>query len=128
LLYGQGGYLTKHHALVLGSYPSAASRLSEDYSVQPEADGRRGPVPPLVMDHVGPASVETHTTLYARDGSVQHGVVIARTPSGGRLLARVDGHDSQGIAILTHLDHSPIGRTGHIARGADGLPVWRFDA
>jgi acetyl-CoA C-acetyltransferase len=128
LLYGQGGYLTKHHALVLGSYPSASSRLSEDYSVQPEADKRRGPRPPLVMDHVGPASIETHTTLYARDGSVRHGVVIARTPAGGRLLAKVQGNDSAGIAALTSLDQSPIGRTGHIAPGADGLPVWRFDA
>jgi hypothetical protein len=126
LLYGQGGYLTKHHAIVLGSYPSAASRLSEDYSVQPVADARRGPVPPLAMDHVGPATVETHTVLYRKDGSVLHGVVIARTPAGGRLLAKVAGDDSLGIAALTDLEQSPIGRRGRVEQGQDGLPVWSF--
>jgi acetyl-CoA C-acetyltransferase len=128
LLYGQGGYLTKHHALVLGSYPSAASRLSDDYSVQDVADARRGRVPPLTMDHVGPAIVETHTVLYRNDGSAQHGVVIARTPAGGRMLVKVDGGDGQGIAALTDLAQSPIGRAGQVERGADGLPLWSFES
>jgi hypothetical protein len=126
LLYGQGGYLTKHHAIVLASYPLAASRLSEDYSVQSVADARRGAVPPLAMDHLGPASVETHTVLYRKDGTVQHGVVIARTPAGGRLLAKVDAGDGRGIAALTDEDQSPIGRAGLVERGTDGLPLWRF--
>jgi hypothetical protein len=126
LLYGQGGYLTKHHAIVLGSYPSAASRLSEDYSVQPVADARRGPVPPLAMDHVGPATVETHTVLYRKDGSVQHGVVIARTPAGGRLLARVDPQERTTIEAMTSLERSPIGREGIVTRSEDGTPHWRI--
>lgn len=126
LLYGQGGYLTKQHAIVLGSYAPSASRLSDDYSAQAEADARRGPVPPLVMDHTGPAAVETYTVLYARDGSVQHGVVIARTPAGGRLLAKIEASESAAIATLTDLDQSPIGRNGVISTGADGLPLWSF--
>ncbi len=126
LLYGQGGYLTKHHALVLASYPPASSRLSEDYSVQSVADGRRGAVPPLAMDHTGPASLETHTVLYRKDGSVQHGVAIARTPAGGRLLAKVEAGDASGIATLTDEDRSPIGLAGLVEQGADGLPLWRF--
>ena len=128
LLYGQGGYLTKHHAVVLGSYPSAAIRLSDDYSVQAAADARRGPVPPLAMDHAGPAAIETHTVLYRKDGSPQHGVVIARTPAGGRLLAKVEADDSSGIATLVDLQRSPIGRNGHVSHGVDGLPVWSFES
>jgi acetyl-CoA acetyltransferase len=126
LLYGQGGYLTKHHAIVLGSYPLTSSRLTEDYSVQSVADARRGNVPPLQMDHTGPASVETHTVLFKKDGTVQHGVVIARTPTGGRLLAKVAADDANSIATLIDPDRSPIGRTGRIDRGADGLPLWSF--
>ena len=126
LLYGQGGYMTKHHAIVLASYPLASSRLSDDYSVQSVADARRGVVPPLAMDHVGPANVETHTVLFRKDGTVQHGVVIARTAAGGRLLAKVDAGDGHGVATLTDEDRSPIGRAGLVERGADGLPLWRF--
>jgi hypothetical protein len=126
LLYGQGGYMTKHHAIVLASQPSASSRLSDDYSVQDDADARRGPVPALAMDHVGPATVETHTVLYQRDGTVLHGVVIGRTPAGGRLLARVEASDTDGVAALVDPLHSPIGRTGRVSRADDGLPRWTF--
>ena len=45
LLYGQGEFVTKHHAVVLASRPPREHRLPQDYSVQAEADGRRGPVP-----------------------------------------------------------------------------------
>lgn len=128
LLYGQGGYLTKHHAIVLASYPCTASRLENDYSVQGAADARRGPVPALAFDHVGPATVETHTVLYQRDGAVLHGVVVARTPAGGRLLARVDAHDAPSVAALVDPRRSPIGRLGQVTRAADGLPRWSLAA
>jgi acetyl-CoA acetyltransferase len=124
LLYGQGGYMTKHHAIVLASHPSASSRLADDYSVQHEADARRGAVPALAMDYVGPATVETHTVLYQRDGSVLHGVVVGRTPAGERLLARVDADDRSSVAALVDIHRSPIGRLGQVTRAADGLPRW----
>lgn len=126
LLYGQGGYMTKHHAIVLASQPSASPRLADDYSVQQDADARRGPVPALAMDHIGPATLETHTVLYRRDGSVQHGVVVGRTPAGGRLLARVDADDLDGVAALVDTQRSPIGRHGTVAPTADGLLRWSF--
>lgn len=128
LLYGQGGYMTKHHAIVLASYPGASSRLADDYSVQREADARRGAVPPLAMDYAGAATVETHTVLYQRDGCVLHGVVVARTPTGERLLARVDAADRDSLALLVDLNHSPIGRAGQVTRAADGLARWSVAA
>ena len=125
LLYGQGGYLTKHHALVLGSSPSPY-RLDERYAVQEMADGRRDVSPQLAMDYEGVARLETHTVLFQRDGSALHGVVIGRTPEGARLLAKVPSEDRQGISTLTNLDHSPIGRTGSVSLAADGVQLWSF--
>jgi acetyl-CoA C-acetyltransferase len=125
LLYGQGEYVTKHHAIVLAARPPEHDQLTENYSVQAEADARRGPVPPLVLDYAGAATLETFTILYARDGTPQHGVVIARTPQGGRLMARVEAADTATLARLTDLDASPIGLPGQVANGAaDGLLRW----
>ena len=53
LLYGQGEFVTKHHAVVLASRPPRDQRLPQDYSVQAEADGRRGPVPDFVEAATG---------------------------------------------------------------------------
>lgn len=126
LLYGQGGYLTRHHAIVLATWPPEPGLLADHYSVQQDADARRGPAPPLAMEHRGAATLETHTVLYRRDGTPQHGVVIARTPEGARLLARVDPADAQGIATLTDPQRSPIGRSGEVAHDAEGTPHWSF--
>ncbi|MFT4253305.1 MAG: enoyl-CoA hydratase, partial [Caulobacter sp.] len=52
LLYGQGGYVNKHHALIVGAAPPAEP-LAQDYSVQAAADAARGPVPTLVERHDG---------------------------------------------------------------------------
>src|SRR5471030_2018473 len=52
LLYGQGGFVTKHHALVLSrQVPSTA--LAQDTSVQAEADRHRTPVPDFVTEASG---------------------------------------------------------------------------
>lgn len=127
LLYGQGGYACTHHALVLSTQPPAAA-LSRDYSVQAAADARRGPVPALDIGYQGPAVLETHTTLFERDGTPRHGVVIARSAQQGqtRLLARVAPEDVQAIGRLTDSTRSPVGLPGQVYRAADGLPHWQF--
>lgn len=128
LLYGQGGYVTKHHAIVLAPQAPQNDLLDDDYSVQRQADARRGDVPPLALDHVGPATLETHTVIYERDGQPRHGVVIARTPQGARVLARVPGGDHETIAVLTDLERTAIGRQGVVSRGEDDIAQWRIDA
>ncbi len=125
LLYGNGGHLTSHHALVLGSRPPPMAMLSDDYGAQAEAEVRMGMVPPLAPDHTGPATVETHTVIYGRDGNPKHGVVIARTPQGGRLLTRVDPGERASIAVLTDLDRTAIGREGTVTQADDGVPHWK---
>ncbi len=52
LLYGQGGFVTKHHALVL-SRRAPHEPLAQETSVQSEADRHRGAVPPFVTEAGG---------------------------------------------------------------------------
>jgi len=60
LLYGQGGFVTKHHALVL-SRQSPQAPLAQDTSVQAEADRHRGAVPEFVTEAKGRGAVESFT-------------------------------------------------------------------
>ena len=88
LLYGQGGFVTKHHALVL-SRQAPQDALAQDTSVQAEADRHRGAVPEFVTEASGKGTVESFTVLYGRGGEVEHGVVMLRTSDNARALARV---------------------------------------
>ena len=126
LLYGQGGYVTKHHALVL-TRALPIDRLDQGYLVQPAADRLRAAVPRYQADFAGQANIETFTVLFARDGSASCGIVIARSPDGQqRTMARVSPENAAAIARLTDPDRSPIGLPGHLQPGPDGIPVWEF--
>jgi acetyl-CoA C-acetyltransferase len=125
LLYGQGEYVTRHHALILASAPPDEHQLQPDYSVQAAADHQRGVIPELVLDYTGPASIETFTVVYGRDGAADFGAVIGRTPGGARLMARVHADDAATLAMLTDLSASPIGRSGFVSRGSDDLLIWK---
>ena len=116
LLYGQGEYVTKHHALVLAAGEEAGAPLPEDYRLQAQADARRGDVPAFIADYAGPATVETFTLIYQRDGQPEYGGVIARTPQGQRLMARIPPADGPTLAALTDLDAHPVGRSGTVSR------------
>jgi hypothetical protein len=126
LLYGQGEFVTKHHALVLGSKPPRPGALQDGYSVQSTADARRHRVPRMVGLHTGPATMETFTVIHERDGTPKHGVVIARTVEGGRLVARVDADARASIAALLDREVSPVGSLGVVSLGDDGLLRWRL--
>src|SRR3954453_21145836 len=62
LLYGQGGFVTKHHALVLSRQDSQEA-LAQDTSVQTEADRHRGEVPEFVTEADGKGKVESFTVF-----------------------------------------------------------------
>jgi acetyl-CoA C-acetyltransferase len=123
LLYGQGGYVNKHHALVV-SLAQPSHPLPVDYSVQEIADRMRGPAPTLQDGYHGPAVIETYTVTYARDGEPVEGVIIARTPDNGRLMARAPAADTETIALLTSLERSAVGTAGHVRTDVFGKPVW----
>ena len=124
LVYGQGGVVSKHHALVLGRNPPPHP-LGTEMSVQAQADAARGPVPAVIEEYAGPASLETCTVLYAPDGAVVRGVVIARTPAGERLIAQVLAEDSVGIAKLSDWQTSAVGQQGMVVAGPEGTLIWQ---
>src|SRR3954454_24510134 len=78
LLYGQGGFVTKHHGLVL-SRSAPAHEIAQDTSVQAIADRNRGPIPEFVEQASGNGTVESFTVIYGRNGDPEHGVVMMRT-------------------------------------------------
>jgi acetyl-CoA C-acetyltransferase len=125
LLYGQGEYVTKHHALLLRRTPGRADNLLAGYDVQADADAAMGTAPPTVEGFEGPLTVEASTVLYDREGQPSAGIVIGRTPHGGRTMARVDAADTTTIAVLTDGSRSAVGRTGSAECGPDGLSRWR---
>jgi acetyl-CoA C-acetyltransferase len=124
LLYGQGGFVTKHHALVL-SRRAPQGALAQDTSVQAEADRHRRAVPDFVTVADGKGSVESFTVIYGRSGEVEHGVAMLRTSANARALARVPAHDNATLAHLLNMDRTPVGSSGDIVTADDGILEWR---
>ena len=125
LLYGQGGFVTKHHALIV-SRQAPSEPMSQDTSVQHEADRHRRPVPLFVTDASGPATVESFTAIYGLNNEIEHGVVMLRTKDDARALARVPVRDQQTLTHLLNMDRSPIGSSGALSRAGDGIPEWQI--
>ena len=126
LLYGQGGYVTKHHALVIGNRPAEPAWLMLNKDVQDVAEDARGDVPAYDGSHVGPATLETYSIVFGRDGQPSHGSVVGRTPDGARTLGKIDIADADALATLLSLDAHPIGLPGAVSVADDGLQRWRF--
>jgi acetyl-CoA C-acetyltransferase len=124
LLYGQGGFVTKHHALVL-SRQAPQHELAQDTSVQAEADRHRGDVPEFVTEAKGKGSVESFTVIYGRNREVEHGVVMLRTQGNARALARVPERDGATLAHLLNIDRTPVGSSGDVVTADDGVLEWR---
>lgn len=124
LLYGQGEFVTKHHALLLARRPYPGHPDLAFSSVQSIADSRRGEVPPLEISPAGEGQLEAFTVIHRRDGSVAHGVAILRTPSGTRTLAEVAADDAWTLAVLTRSEVAPIGRCGLLQPTSRGHSRW----
>ena len=124
LLYGQGGFVTKHHALVLSRQASQAP-LAQDTSVQAEADRNKRTVPDFVTQASGKGAVESFTVIYGRSGDVEHGVAMLRTKENARTLARVPPRDDATLAHLFNMDRTPVGSSGDIVTADDGVLEWR---
>lgn len=127
LLYGQGEYVTKHHGVVLARVADAEDRFAgANASAQAEADLHRGAVPVQVDDYEGAATLETFTVIFGRDQQPEFGTVIARTPDGRRLMARVPAQDANAMQRLLSLTESPVGLSGRVGRLDDKRLSWTF--
>jgi acetyl-CoA C-acetyltransferase len=126
LLYGQGGYATKHHALVVASGEGPRCPLAMSYDVQPQAEALRRLVPRFAPDFEGIATLETFTVLFGREGGQRRGVAIARPDPGTRLIARIPAQDGEAITRLMNSKVNPIGAAGRTTLDSDGILQWRF--
>jgi acetyl-CoA C-acetyltransferase len=126
LLFGNGGYATTSHAIVLSRDDRFARRQPEAFNVQAGADASRGAAPAVNETYEGAASIESYTVFYARSGAPASGVVVARTPTGERTLATVARDDADVITWLTSGAAEPVGAVGMIRAGEDGLMHWRM--
>lgn len=127
LLFGNGGFATTSHAIVLSRDPALASQGANDPSVQAEADARRGPAPALLDVYDGEAAIETYTAFYDRDGQPKSGVIVARTPARERVLAYVSRDNAELIAFLTNGAQEPAGAKGQVRTDPEGVNHWRLN-
>jgi acetyl-CoA C-acetyltransferase len=124
LLFANGGLATHNHSIVLGRAAFAADSFPQNFDYQAQADALRGAPPPLQEDYLGPATLETYTVLYDRDGAVRQGAIVARTLSGARFLAKVPAADSGTIQWLTSGAQEPVGSAGMAFADAAGDTCW----
>lgn len=124
LLYGQGEFVTKHHGLVLASKADERCRLALKHSIQEVADSLRDSPPEFAEKAQGVAIVETHTVLFSREGTPLYGIVILRTSTGLRTIAKVPRMDAHTLSLLTHPQKSPVGLSGLLRVGDDGEQEW----
>jgi acetyl-CoA C-acetyltransferase len=124
LLFGNGGFANTNHCIVLTR--DAPGFEPRSFDVQAQADAARVPAPALLESYQGPATVETYTVFYDRDGAPRHGVVVGRAPGGARFLARVAQDDADVIACLTSGQSEPVGSVGRASSAPDGSQHWRI--
>jgi len=125
LLFANGGLATHSHSMVLSREPLGPNRFPQNFDYQSEADAIRGPVPPIEESYLGPATVETYTVFYDRDGTPRQGVIVARSTQGSRFLAKVPETDRAAIHWLTDGAREPVGAAGTAVKGPDGDTWWR---
>jgi acetyl-CoA C-acetyltransferase len=128
LLFANGGYATHNHAIVISSAPMPEAVFPHDFDCNAEAKERRDAVPDVDGEYSGPATIETYTVFYKRDGTPRIGTVIARTPDGNRVLASVPASDETMIAFLTDGKVEPVGTAGVIIADSDGRRIWSRSA
>ncbi|MBD2859597.1 acetyl-CoA acetyltransferase [Spongiibacter sp. KMU-158] len=126
LLYGQGGFVNKHHSLVLSNHAPEAE-FTADFSLQDEANKRLAPIPErLEENYNGPAQIETYTVIFNRDGSPKQGVVVFLSPAGKRGMAKVSLENQAALERLLDAKQTAVGLQGNITLADDGLPEWHY--
>ncbi len=125
LLFANGGYATHNHSIALFGTSRGHVAFPQDFDFQAEADEIRGPVPELDESYCGPATLETYTVHYHRNGTPRLATIVARTPTGARTLAAVVPDEVPTIAWLTSGDCDPVGSSGTIVQGENQLRIWQ---
>jgi acetyl-CoA C-acetyltransferase len=112
LVHGNGGYLTYHHTVLLGSAPHP-----DGYVGSPDVTWTPPVGPDLVVpaEAEGPMTVETATVEHDRTGQPGQAFVVGRTSAGVRVAAASAPGDTATAAALS-LASLPPGRLSHVGR------------
>lgn len=95
LVHGNGGYLTRQHALLLSREPLA-------YRGDPEPRDTAGPAPRLVaVPEMAEVTVEAATVEHGRDGEPKQGFLVARLPDGARIATTTPPGDAVAARALS---------------------------
>ena len=122
LIYGNGEYVTKHHAVVLCTHPRRGAYPAENPLPEEFVEA---PAPALVEHALGTATIETYTVEYSRAGEPERGFIVGRLASGERFVANTPEGDQEILALLTDGSVEPIGLQGHVGPALDGRNIFR---
>jgi acetyl-CoA C-acetyltransferase len=114
LVHANGEYVTKQHALVLGTEPPRTGAFATDSqrtSRQAQLDGRQRPTFDSAPEGTG--VVEAFTVVHDREGEAETGVIIGRLPNGSRFIANT-ARDHGTLDELESPTAETIGRSGRV--------------
>jgi acetyl-CoA C-acetyltransferase len=120
LLYGNGEFVTKHHAAIVSRLPPPQGVTVGNDDLQPQVEAAYGSVPAVDETYEGPCTVESFLLRHDAKGLPDRGTVVGRTPGGLRVLGRVTGAEPEVLQWLARGDADPVGKTGHVFRRGDG--------
>lgn len=117
LVTGNGWYMTKHAATVVGRAPGdAAPRQGVTAKAYPELPEET----PTTAPAEGAATLETYTVTYDREGAPERGIVVGRTDAGQRFVANTP--DDRGL-VEDFVSVENVGRVGRV-RSIEGRNVF----
>ena len=112
LCTANGGYLTKHAFGVYGNRPPASGRFAyANPQAQVDAATRTRA---LCEEWDGPATVESFTVMYGRDGDPETGIVAVLLADGRRAWGTTTETDAMKAMVT---DDDVVGRAGHLRAG-----------
>jgi len=117
LVTANGWYLTKHATGIYSTQAPDPDKEAEPIRPQRPPE----PAVPLALEATGPATIETYTVVFDRDGSPSQGIVVGRLEDGRRLLANTPEKSNVAEALTST---EAIGRKGIVSHSGG---VNRFD-
>ena len=124
LIFGNGGFASHSHTIILSRRPGCDADRPVDYDVQAFADDRRGPAPEFLERYAGPGTIESFCMPYGRNGAPAYAAVVGRAPTGERFLAHVPGDDHRMLRFLAGEEGEPVGTAGMAMAMDDGRQRW----
>jgi len=124
LVTANGGYLTKHSAGIYSTVPTTGPWTREDPKTY-QAGIDALPHPPFETAPSGPATIETYTLEFGRDGTPARGIVIGRLGAIDDLSApRFYANTPEDADLMTAMTTEDfVGRTGTVSQG-DGVNIF----